>query len=102
MPFGLCTWVGPRNHVLDHLDRGPDPTCEGAIFVGKRGAHCKVQGLFAMSCAKTAEWMEIPFGMWTCVGLRKQVSDWGDIGINWQIRLNRPYATVLRPYVKLL
>jgi len=31
MPFGLKTWVGPRNHVLDV---GPDPPCEGAVFWG--------------------------------------------------------------------
>jgi len=32
MPFGLRTWVGPRNHVLDW---GPDPPCKGAILRGK-------------------------------------------------------------------
>ena len=31
MPFGLRTWVGPRNHVLD---RGPDPQWEGEILKG--------------------------------------------------------------------
>jgi len=29
LPFGLRTWVGPRNHVLDG---GPDPPWEGANF----------------------------------------------------------------------
>ena len=29
MPFGLCTWVGPRNYVLGG---GPGPPEEGAIF----------------------------------------------------------------------
>jgi len=32
MPFGLRTWVGPGNHVLDG---GPDPLWEGANFWGK-------------------------------------------------------------------
>jgi len=34
MPFGLRTWVGPRDHVLD---RGSDPPWEGAIFGGENG-----------------------------------------------------------------
>ena len=32
MPFGLRTWVGPRNYVLD---RNPDPPLEEAILRGK-------------------------------------------------------------------
>jgi len=32
MPFGLRTWVGQRNHVLDW---GSDPPWEGAILRGK-------------------------------------------------------------------
>ena len=43
---------------------GPDPPREGAILV-IRGAHCKV------SCAKTAEPIDLPFGLWTQVGRRK-------------------------------
>ena len=34
MPFGLWTRVGLRNHVLD---RGPDPTREGALLRRERG-----------------------------------------------------------------
>jgi len=34
IPFGLRTWVGPGNHVLDG---GPDPSWEGAILRGRRG-----------------------------------------------------------------
>ena len=33
MPFGLRTWVGPRNHVLDGC---PDPQRELAILSGNR------------------------------------------------------------------
>jgi len=34
MPFGMWTWVGPRNHVL----------CEGE----RRAGHCKVTGISAV------------------------------------------------------
>jgi len=33
MPFGLRTWVGPRNHVLDG---GPDPPMGKAILRGEK------------------------------------------------------------------
>ena len=34
LPFGLRTWVGPGNHVLDG---GPDPPMGRGNFVGERG-----------------------------------------------------------------
>jgi len=40
---------------------------------GGMGAHCKALGLSAVSCAKTAELIEMPFGLWTRVGPIKQV-----------------------------
>ena len=55
-----------------------------------------------MSCAKTAEPIEMPFGMWTWVGLRKRVLDGVHIGATWEIQLNRPCVAAMRPYVKLL
>jgi len=56
-----------------------------------------------MSCGKTAEPVEMLFGMWTCVGLWKHALDWVHIGATWQMRLNRPCAVVMRPFfVKLL
>jgi len=36
MPFGLWTWVCPRNHVLDGV---ADPPLEGAILRGE-GEYC--------------------------------------------------------------
>jgi len=42
MPFGLRTWLGPRDHVLDD---DSDPPWEGAIFFlggGEWASHCKV------------------------------------------------------------
>jgi len=36
LPFGLTTWVGPENHVLDG---GPG---KGQNFGGEWASHCKV------------------------------------------------------------
>jgi len=70
MPFRLRTRVGQRNHVLDG---DSDPPWEGAILSGERAAHCKVHGHYAVSCATTAEPIEMLFGIWTQVGPRKHV-----------------------------
>jgi len=51
---------------------------------------------------KTAEPIEMPFGISTRVDQMTHVLDGVDIGATWQIRLNRPYAAVIRPYAKLL
>ena len=48
---------------------GPDLSWEGAILVD-RGAHCKVQELSAVSYAKTAKPIHLPFRLWTRVGRR--------------------------------
>jgi len=37
--FGLMTWVGPGNHVLDE---GPDPCVERGNLDGLVAAHCKI------------------------------------------------------------
>ena len=50
------------------LDGGPDPPWVGAIL-RERGAHCK--GLSAVSCAKMAGLIDLPFGLWTQVGRKK-------------------------------
>jgi len=75
-----------------------------------------------VSPAKTAEPMEIPFALWAArMGRRNNVLDRGPevlrdvamatifgfvyglyIGDTWRIRLNRPCAAVMQPYVKLL
>jgi len=39
MLFGLRTWVGPGNRVLDG---GPDPPMGRGNFKGKEASHCKV------------------------------------------------------------
>jgi len=66
--------VDLRNHLLG---RDPDPPWEGATSWGEGVAHCKVQEHSAVSCAKTAEPFEMPFGLWTRVDLRNHV------GCNW-------------------
>jgi len=39
--------------------------------MGKRVAHCKVQGPSAVSCAEMAEPIDLAFGLWTRVGGKK-------------------------------
>ena len=63
MPFGLWAWVGSRNHVLHG---GPDPHAQKSNFRGQvMPGHAQRQS--AVSCAKTAETIEISFGLWTLV-----------------------------------
>jgi len=45
------------------LDR---PMQRGNIFEGEGEAHCKVQWHSAVSCAKAAEPIEMPFGLGPC------------------------------------
>ena len=69
--------------------------------------------IVVVSCAKTGDTMDLPFGLWTWVGPRKhklnrirQVAPMslmgGHIGATWRIRLNRPSAASMRCYVELL
>ena len=53
MPFGLRTQVGPRNRVLD-VDEPPPPYGKGQFSIG---IHCS-------HLWKTAETIEMPFGLW--------------------------------------
>jgi len=76
MPFGLRIRVGPGNHVLDV---GPDPPWEGAILWGKGTLHCKVEGNSAVPCSKTAESVEMPFGLRARMDRKNHVR-WGSSG----------------------
>ena len=69
MPFGLRAQVGSGNHVLDGVQI---PLCEGAFFLSER-TYLGMPDDTAVSCAKTAELIEMPFGLWTWVGRRKHV-----------------------------
>ena len=68
-----------------------------ATLKGKSGGPLSV-----MTCAKTTELIEMPIWMWTWVGPRKHALDGVHIGTTRQIRLNRPRAAAMRPFVKLL
>jgi len=59
MPFGICTRVGQRNHVLNV---GPDRPKRRGNFWGKdMPVHGRRQS--AVSCAKMAEPTEMAFGL---------------------------------------
>ena len=75
LPFGLTTWVGPENHVLDG---GPDPpNGNGQILGGEWASHCKIWGHSMVVCAKTSEPIGMPFGLWARMGRRNHVLDGG-------------------------
>ena len=70
MPFGLRTQVGPGNHVLDGVQI---PVWEGTILRGENGHPIVKYMDTAVICAKTAEPIEMPFGLWTWMGPRNRV-----------------------------
>jgi len=88
-PFVLWARTGPRNH---NFRWGPDPPREEAIW--EKGSHCKVQGLSAVSCTKTAEPIDLLFGCG--LGCAKEAHPFNRIRhvapmcTTWRIRLNRP------------
>jgi len=59
IPFGLWAQMGSKNK----LDGVPDLAMGRGNF-GERGAHCKVQGHFAVTCVKTAEPIVMLFVLW--------------------------------------
>ena len=103
MAFGLRTWVGPRNHVLDGVRH---PLWEGAIFWGK-GAHCKYRDFLPWDMQQRLNrsisrlgcglrWAEgssssIIFARW-----RQCALIGGHIGATWRIWLNHPSAAAMR------
>ena len=88
-----AVWVGtrvdPRNHVLYG---SPDPPWEGAILRGKGAPHCKIQGLSAVICAKTAEPIEMPFGLWARMTRRNHVLD-GDPAARRDVAMATNFGT---------
>ena len=55
-----------------------------------------------MSCAKTAEQIEMKFGMLNEVGPGKRVLHGVHVCTTWRIRFNGPCAVAMQPHVKLL
>ena len=91
-------WVmdsgGPKETYIMRRSRG-------AIFRGKNMPWL-ARRHSAVSCAKMAEPIQMPFGSCSRGGPKEVCVAWGHIGATWRIRLNRPYAAAMRPYVKLL
>jgi len=90
---------------------GPDRHGKGQ-FWGKGAPIVKYRDT-AVTCTKTAEPIDLPFGLWSRVGRRSTSSiifaRWrrcahmgGQLGATWRIRFNRTSATTMRSYVKLL
>jgi len=71
---------------------------EGKILRWKGAVHCKIYRPSAVSSVKTVKPIEMPFGVWTWVGLRNHGVH---IGATWRIRLNRPCAAAMRLFVKV-
>ena len=69
MPLWLRTRMCPRNHILDGIQIFP---YEGAIF-REKDMPDHAQRHSSVSCARTAEPIEMPFGLWTTVGPGKHV-----------------------------
>ena len=65
------------------LDGGPDLPCKRVILRGERWPIVKYRDT-AGSCAKTAERIEMLFGMWTWISPRKHILDGGAVGAHWR------------------
>ena len=61
MPFGLRTWVIPRDHVLDG---GSDPPMGRGKLLGENGRPVVKYRDTTVVCGKTAEPIEIPLALW--------------------------------------
>ena len=84
MPFGLWTWVGPRNHALDGR---PDHPMER----GKGASHCKAQGHSVLICAKTPSQMQIR--LWAGIDRRNCVR-WESSGAEGRCHGNQFWDTI--------
>jgi len=110
MPFGLQTKVGPRKHASD----GAQTTHAKGQLLGERTCWGMPDDS-AVSCAKIAQPIYLPFTLWTRIGQRKHKFNrtchvavhqyafmGGHIRATWRIRLNRPSSAVMHTYVNLL
>jgi len=101
--IGTLQWAVPKqlNQARFRLGWGLEPkepyVLDGVRFPhgkgkfwGGRAAHCKVYGRSDMSCAKTAEPIKMPFGIWTSVSPRMHILDGVHSDATWRIPLNHP------------
>ena len=109
MPFGLRTWVGPGNDVVDGVQI---PSWEGAIL-GERRAHCKYRDFLLWAVQERPNWSicRLDCGLGWAKGStsliifarwRQYAQMWRHIGTTWRIQFNHPSAAARRSYVKLL
>jgi len=94
-----CILVGFGHIVLHgdpaHPPRGTaSPNFRSMSIVAKRSPISAT----IVSPAKTAEPIEIPFGLWTLVDTRKHVLHGVHIGATWRRQLNRPCAAAMQPF----
>ena len=71
-------------------------------FKGEKGRPVVKYSDSAVSCAKTAEPIEMPNALCTRVDPRKHVLGGVRTTATWRIPLNRPRAAAMRPVVKPL
>ena len=100
MPFGLWIREGSRKHIFNGAQI---PYAKG---IRRKDMPGHARRHFAMSCAKVAEPIGLPFGLWTQVGggrtssivfarLRQCAFMGGHIGATWRIQLNRSSAAAM-------
>ena len=85
---GLLQSYKVRDNVLLYCYAASYAVAHAAVTVGVRGPSVG-RSVTIVSHAKTAELMEMPFGLWTRVVPRKHVIDGVHIGPTWRIRLRR-------------
>jgi len=110
LPGVLVFLLGPAHLRTFALYNLTHPLLLGHIAVLRIDAtYCYTDGVAWSLCRSVGDSREhceqpikMPSGMWTRVGPRKHVLDGGLIGTTWRIRLNRPCAAAIRPYVKIL
>jgi len=109
LPWAVHKWI---NRSICHFGCGlawAEGSTSSVVFA--RWRQC-IRRHSTACCAKTAEPIDLTFGLWTRVGQRKHkfnhIRRWrqcahmgGHIGATWRTRLNLPSAAAIRSYVKL-
>jgi len=74
-----AVWVGDSDGTKEPCIRwGPDPPMGRGNFEGRKGRPIvKYRGHYVVICAKTAEPIEMPFGLWAWINPRNHLLDGG-------------------------